>query len=467
MITGSVDRLQKTHIETVPLGNERPRRIAYQSSSNTFGLCTVRTEEEGFSCPSSEGSLLPQPFDLFSDVNMEAAQGPEDNVGEAHCVRLLDANSMQVLDSVRLAREHEHCSAIASVILSSGASTHPLSSSSSSSSSSTYGSPPSSPASRSTPSVSAFVVGTALALPDEEEPTEGRLMAFTVVNKALIKLGEADVGGAVYCLHPFGGKLLAAVNNRVCVYAWDPRNRTFQLECAYHANFVATALRSNGNHVIYGDLMRSVSVLLYRPRSENLPANLEEVARDFDSKWVTALEVLDDHVMLGADEDSNLFSLRRNTEASDPEDRARLVPCGRFHLGSKVNAFQAGSLVRTSSSDSDRASPAPSHVFGTVSGMLGVVVPLTQEQYRFFVKIENLLTEQYHRSIGDLPYKTWRAFRTSTPGSVAQSKRNFIDGDTVEMVLELPKEHIQAMARELGVTVGELVRRVEEMARTH
>ncbi len=106
-------------------------------------------------------------------------------------------------------------------------------------------------------------------------------------------LGEADVGGAVYCVEPFrGGKVLAAVNNRVGVYAWDPRARKFTLECSHHSNFVALALRASGDHVVYGDLMRSVSVLMYRPRSEHLPPSLEEVARDFDAKWTTAVEVL-------------------------------------------------------------------------------------------------------------------------------------------------------------------------------
>lgn len=40
---GTIDEIQKLHIRTVPLG-ESPRRIAYQESSQTFGVITMRLD---------------------------------------------------------------------------------------------------------------------------------------------------------------------------------------------------------------------------------------------------------------------------------------------------------------------------------------------------------------------------------------------------------------------------------------
>jgi hypothetical protein len=118
-------------------------------------------------------------------------------------------------------------------------------------------------------------------------------------------------------------------------------------------------------------------------------------------------------LILGADEDCNLFSLRRKIDTADAEDRARLVPNGRFHLGSKVNVFKEGSLVRRSANH--EASPTVSHIFGTVSGMLGVIVPLSQQDFQFFNRLEDILSESFIRSVGAFPHRSWRAYRTSNP----------------------------------------------------
>ncbi|XP_062512906.1 DNA damage-binding protein 1-like [Corticium candelabrum] len=45
---GTIDEIQKLHITTVPLG-ESPKRITFQESSQTFGVCTSRYEYKGIS----------------------------------------------------------------------------------------------------------------------------------------------------------------------------------------------------------------------------------------------------------------------------------------------------------------------------------------------------------------------------------------------------------------------------------
>lgn len=60
-----------------------------------------------------------------------------------------------------------------------------------------------------------FVVGTALALPNEDEPTKGRILVFSVVENKLRLEAETGVRGAVYSINDFNGKILAGVNSKV------------------------------------------------------------------------------------------------------------------------------------------------------------------------------------------------------------------------------------------------------------
>ena len=46
LLIGQIDEIQKLHIRTVPL-KESPRRIAYQESTQTFGVITMRHDIQG------------------------------------------------------------------------------------------------------------------------------------------------------------------------------------------------------------------------------------------------------------------------------------------------------------------------------------------------------------------------------------------------------------------------------------
>jgi hypothetical protein len=100
---------------------------------------------------------------------------------------------------------------------------------------------------------------------------------------------------------------------------------------------------------IVGDLMRSISLVQYYPQHETL----EEVARDFNANWTTAVAMLTDNVYLGGENWNNLFVLRRNTKAQSEEVRCRLDTVGEFHLGEMCNKFMSGSLVMPSSTNTN------------------------------------------------------------------------------------------------------------------
>lgn len=69
-------------------------------------------------------------------------------------------------------------------------------------------------------------------------------------------------------------------------------------------------------------------------------------ARDQDSKWLTALALLDDDTFIAADNGHNLVVVRKNPDATTDDERSRLETVGRFHTGVFINRISPGSLVR-------------------------------------------------------------------------------------------------------------------------
>lgn len=59
----------------------------------------------------------------------------------------------------------------------------------------------------------------------------------------------------------------------------------------------------SGDFILVGDLMRSITLLQYK----QMEGSFEEIARDYEPNWMTAIEILDDDNFLGAENGCNLF----------------------------------------------------------------------------------------------------------------------------------------------------------------
>uniref|UniRef100_A0A0D9YB14 RSE1/DDB1/CPSF1 C-terminal domain-containing protein n=1 Tax=Oryza glumipatula TaxID=40148 RepID=A0A0D9YB14_9ORYZ len=64
----------------------------------------------------------------------------------------------------------------------------------------------------------------------------------------------------------------------------------------------------------------------------------DELSRDYNTTWMTAVEMLDDYVYIGADNCYNLFTVLKRRVG-------RLLVIGQYHLGDLVNRFHHGPLV--------------------------------------------------------------------------------------------------------------------------
>ena len=378
MTIGTVDDIQKLHIRTIPL-QEEPKRICHQPRTRAFAVLTKM-----------------------------ATETDPDNYEETHYVRTYDDQTFEVLDSVELELHETACSILSTSFTEDES------------------------------DASYIVVGTAFALPGEQEPTKGRILVYQLTDqKKLSKVTELETTGAVYAMEAFvNGKLIAGVDSRVQVYAWSvieaDGSRELRRECGHHGHILALYIAARGECIVVGDLMKSISLLQYKPAGGDGgagEASIEEIAKDFDANWMTAVSTVDDDTFIGAEHEYNLFTVRKNNDATTDEEKKRLEVVGVFHVGEFINTFRHGSLVMQVPQVPDMGSGgvsapaiedamavddsveggvataslsevggsaaavaggsmAPMLLFATVNGVIGVVAQLPPKQYQRFVKLQ-------------------------------------------------------------------------------
>lgn len=147
VILGTIDEIQKLHIRTVPLG-ESPRRIAYQESSQTFGVITSRTDIQdatGLIPSRPSASTQTQNVTTSSNITLLKPGAGNSNINnefghevEIHNLLVIDQNTFEVLHAHQF-MQTEYALSLISAKLGDDPNTY-------------------------------FVVGTALVNPEESEP---------------------------------------------------------------------------------------------------------------------------------------------------------------------------------------------------------------------------------------------------------------------------------------------------------
>ncbi len=402
---GAVDEIQKLHITPVPLG-EQPRRIAHVESARAFVVLTetAHIDEKG------------------------------EDVLE-YFVRLIHDATYDTLHKYKL-RKYELASAV-TVTSFEGEGVDS--------------------------SIEYIVIGTTFELPGEEDPKNGRILVFTVEEGRLNLVTETKVSGATYSLCPFDGKIVAGVNSLVMVFSLkEDVGGALELakEDLHHGHILAYRIQARGQYILVGDLMRSVTLLTWKQVGEN---RLEEVARDYDSAWTLAVEMLDDDIYVMSEHTKHLYTFRRNSFATSDNDRMRLERIGQFHIGAMVNKIMHGSLVMHMP---EAESPAvKTLIFATADGMLGVIATLRPEAYKFFHDLQKAMVSVMP-GVGGLKHSDWREMFIENPYRTAAAK-NYLDGDLIERFGDLELGKRKEISRIMKVGVDDLTRRVEEMQRLH
>ncbi|CAG9859415.1 unnamed protein product [Phyllotreta striolata] len=436
---GTIDEIQKLHIRTVSL-QESPRRIAYQEQTQTFGVATARIDIQdstGLNPARPSASTMAQSVTISSSVGtlgmsksghtgLLSNQVPDyGQEVEVHNLLIIDQNTFEVLHAHQLMQQEYAMSLISCTL---GNDPNPY-----------------------------FVVGTANVNPEESEPKTGRLLVFYWNDNKLTQISEKEIKGACYSLADFNGKLLASINSTVRLFEWTAE-KELRLECSQFNNIISLYLKTKGDFILVGDLMRSMTLLQYK----TMEGSFEEIARDYNPNWMTAIEILDDDTFLGAENSYNLFVCQKDSAATTDEERSQMHEVGQFHIGDMINVFRHGSLVMQNIGET--STPTRGCVlFGTVGGAIGLVTQITQEFYEFLRELQDKLSSVI-KSVGKIEHSFWRAFHTEFK---TENSEGFIDGDLIESFLDLSQDKMKEVADGVGITVENLVKLIEDLTRIH
>lgn len=190
-----------------------------------------------------------------------------------------------------------------------------------------------------------------------------------------------------------------------------------------------------GDFILVGDLMRSITLLQHR----QMEGSFEEISRDYEPKWMTAVEILDDDTFLGAENGFNLFVCQKDSAATTDEERQQMPEVSQFHLGDMVNVFRHGSLVMQQNVG-EKSTPTHGCVlYGTVSGAIGLTTQIPHDFYEFLRSLEERLTHTI-KSVGRIEHSFWRSYHTEMKTEPCEG---FIDGDLVESFLDLSRDKMK------------------------
>lgn len=362
------------------------------------------------------------------------------------------------------------------------------------------------------------VVGTCYIVPNEQEPSQGRLLVFQVDTdsegtRVVTLVAEKDTRGPVYSLAEVRGKLVAGVNHKVQVFNLVRGESTLSaadvsmivpsseliLDCVIAGQLMCLYLKSHGDMILVGDLLRSMTLLQYKPpaagssagattgQSGSVSGSLVEVSRHYSTDSLRSVEILPDSaedVYLGADGDGNLYTTRRVLDAPTEEERGKMDPHGYFNLGDIVNVIKHGSLsgqlFETSAGASAAAGSASTKptsmtsnpddlmkvdsaadeaavsaankassstvLIGTVTGGLYSVIGIDQDSYTFFNTVERAVNS-LTTGIGHFSHDDCRSFNNDRR---SHAQRAFIDGDLVERILDLSSEELESIVRRVN-----------------
>eukprot|EP00210_Caulerpa_lentillifera_P005156 g4928.t1 len=399
---GNIDDIQKLHIRSIHL-KEMPRRICHQSETKSFGVLTESFMSDG----------RPQSyFRVFDDETFEVKKSFSFDLTETGT----SITSLALPDSFQDPKKKEMF----------------------------------------------YLVGTAFNVPTDYDPQKGRILVFHFSNfqghSTLNLVASKEFKGAVFSIKPILDRILATVSSKVHVLEWrvkDDASKEIHVSCTQHCHILAVYSDVRSNFVIIGDLMRSISLLVFDPEKNEL----EIRSRDTNSNWMTAVKALDDDVYLGADNSYNLLTVKKATSAVRAEE-GRLETVGQFHLGEFVNVLREGSLVAKSGQE---AFIRPPVIFGTVNGQLGLILSLMKENFEFLQQLQGAMQEII-QPLGQFSHLKFRSFSNERRTGEMQ---NFIDGDLIETYLDLKRNVMEQVAQMMDKPRDEIYKLVEDLSKLH
>lgn len=219
-------------------------------------------------------------------------------------------------------------------------------------------------------------------------------------------------------------------------------------------------LNTQGSRILVGDMQDSIFFAVYKAPENRLLI----FADDMQPRWIVSSTMVDYCTVAASDRFGNIFVNRLDAKISDQVDddptgagilheKGQLM--GAPHKTKMICHFHVGDLVTSIHRVSLVAGGREVLLYTGLHGTIGILVPfVSKEDVDFISTLEqHMRTEQ--GSLVGRDHLAWRGYYVPV--------KAVVDGDLCETYARLPGSKQSAIAGELDRTVGEVLKKLEQL----
>ncbi|CAL1706734.1 unnamed protein product [Somion occarium] len=286
-----------------------------------------------------------------------------------------------------------------------------------------------------------------------------RTYSFTDEGRGLELLHKTETNDVPLAVLAFQGRLVAGVGKSLRLYDMGKKKLLRKVENKTFSSAIVT-LNTQGSRILVGDMQESVFYAVYKAPENRLLV----FADDSQPRWISSAAMVDYNTVVAGDRFGNVFVNRLDAKVSDQVDddptgagilHEKGLLAGAPHKTQMIAHFHVGDIVTAIHKVSMVAGGREVLLYTGLHGTIGILVPfVSKEDVDFISTLEqHMRTEQI--SLVGRDHLAWRGYYVPV--------KAVVDGDLCEMYARLPANKQSAIANELDRTVGEVLKKLEQL----
>ncbi|KAF8557619.1 hypothetical protein OG21DRAFT_1494597 [Imleria badia] len=286
-----------------------------------------------------------------------------------------------------------------------------------------------------------------------------RTYKFVEDGAGLELLHKTETDDVPLAVMAFQGRLVAGVGKALRIYEIGKKKLLRKAENKTFSSAIVT-LNTQGSRILVGDMQDSIFFAVYKAPENRLLI----FADDMQPRWIVSSTMVDYCTVAASDRFGNIFVNRLDAKVSeqvddDPTGAGILHEKGQLmgapHKTKMICHFHVGDLVTSIHRVSLVAGGREVLLYTGLHGTIGILVPfVSKEDVDFISTLEqHMRTEQ--GSLVGRDHLAWRGYYVPV--------KAVVDGDLCETYARLPGSKQSAIAGELDRTVGEVLKKLEQL----
>ncbi|KAI0339861.1 hypothetical protein BDW22DRAFT_549697 [Trametopsis cervina] len=291
--------------------------------------------------------------------------------------------------------------------------------------------------------------------------SSGYLRTYRILNdgRELELLHKTETNDVPLAIIGFQGRLVAGVGKALRLYDMGKKKLLRKVENKTFSSAIVT-LSTQGSRLIVGDMQESIFFAVYKPPENRLLV----FADDSQPRWISSATMVDYNTVAAGDRFGNVFVNRLDAKISDQVDddptgagilHEKGILAGAPHKTEMLAHYHVGDIVTSINKVSLVAGGREVLLYTGLHGTIGILVPfISKEDVDFISTLEqHMRTEQ--GSLVGRDHLAWRGYYVPV--------KAVVDGDLCETFARLPATKQSSIAGELDRTVGEVLKKLEQL----